>query len=112
MTDDPQRPPAWLQMDGLEAERLRDRLEGSDDPILRSLHANLTLIVSDTEHDEAFREAAVDKYVAKLNDGDLDFQCDGLVSRGDEEAYVMAFLWVENAEAGLEPEDEEEEPSP
>ena len=42
------------------------------------------------------------KYAGCLPDGDLDFQADGMVSKGEEGAYVMAFLWVTNAEAGLE----------
>lgn len=105
---DPESTPAWLQMDGQEAARLRDALEGSDDPLLRGLHAKLALLTSENEHDEDFRQAAFEKYAGKLQDGDLDFQSDGMVSRGDDGAYVMAFLWVDNAEAGLDldPEDD------
>jgi len=104
----PERPeglgnaPAWLPLDPLEAERLYTALEGASDPVLSNVLAKLRTCLSDVSADEAFRAAAVEKYAGRLTDGDLDFQTDGMVSKGDEGAYVQAFLWVKNAEAGLE----------
>jgi hypothetical protein len=102
--------PAWLPLDPLEAERLHAALEGAADPVLTGVLAKLRSCLSDVSSDEAFRAAAVEKYAGRLNDGDLDFQPDGMVSKGDEGAYVQAFLWVTNAEAGFE--EPEEDPAP
>jgi hypothetical protein len=102
--------PAWLPLDPLEAERLHTALEAASDPVLTGVLAKLRACLSDVSCDEAFRAAAVEKYAGRLDEGDLDFQPDGMVSRGDEGAYVQAFLWVSNAEAGLE--EPEEDPAP
>jgi hypothetical protein len=99
--------PAWLPLDPLEAERLHAALEGSDDPVLSGVLAKLRVCLSDVSSDEVFRTAAVEKYAGRLTDGDLDFQPDGMVSKSDAGAYVMAFLWVTNAEAGLEQPEED-----
>lgn len=106
--------PAWLPLDPQEAERLHIALEASRDPLLSGVLGKLRVMLDNVGSDEAFREAAVSKYAGRLTGGDLDFQPDGMVSKSDEGAYVMAFLWVTNAEAGLEkPEDApDEEPSP
>lgn len=112
----PERPeglgtaPAWLPLDPLEAERLHIALERSTDPVLSGVLAKLRACLSDVSSDEAFRAAAVEKYAGRLTDGDLDFQPDGMVSKGDEGAYVQAFLWVTNAEAGIE--EPERDPAP
>jgi len=97
--------PAWLTLDAEEAERLHAALEVSPDPVLSGVLAKLRVMLENTSCDEAFRAAATQKYAGKLNEGDLDFQPDGMVSKSDEGAYVMAFLWVTNAEAGLEEPD-------
>lgn len=108
--------PLWLQLDALEAERLFKLIEESHDPILCEIRAKMEIGLSNIGADEAFRDATIEKYASRLTDGDVDFQPDGLVSKSDEGAYVMAFLWVSNAEAGLEDptddpgEDEELEP--
>lgn len=102
--------PVWLPLDPLEAERLHAALGASSDPVLSNVLAKLRTCLSDVSADEAFRAAAVEKYAGRLDEGDLDFQPDGMVSRGDEGAYVQAFLWVSNAEAGLE--EPEEDPAP
>lgn len=102
--------PAWLPLDPLEAERLHAALGASSDPVLSNVLAKLRTCLSDVSSDEAFRAAAVEKYAGRLDEGDLDFQPDGMVSSGDEGAYVQAFLWVSNAEAGLE--EPEEDPAP
>jgi hypothetical protein len=99
--------PAWLPLDAQEAERLHGMLEASPDPVLSGVLAKLRVMLENTLCDEAFRAAATQKYAGKLNEGDLDFQPDGMVSKSDEGAYVMAFLWVTNAEAGLEEPDRE-----
>jgi hypothetical protein len=99
--------PAWLPLDAEEAERLHTALEVSKDPVLSGVLAKLHVMLENTSCDEAFRAAATQKYAGKLNEGDLDFQPDGMVSKSDEGAYVMAFLWVTNAEAGLEEPDRE-----
>lgn len=105
--------PAWLQLAPQEAERLHRALEDSTDPVLSGIFGKLCVCLSDVSADDAFRNAAVDKYAGQLSDGDLDFQHDGMVSRSDEGAYVQAFLWVSNAEAGLEaPDPEDEDPAP
>jgi len=102
--------PAWLPLDPQEAERLHIALEASSDPILSGVLGKLRVMLENVGSDEAFREAAVEKYAGKLSEGQLDFQSDGMVSKSDEGAYVMAFLWVTNAEAGLE--EPEEDPAP
>lgn len=98
--------PAWLPLDPLEAERLHSALEKAADPVLSVVLSKLRACLSDVSSDEVFRAAAVEKYAGKLMDGDLDFQPDGMVSKGDEGAYVQAFLWVTNAEAGLDSPEE------
>lgn len=116
----PERPeglgtaPAWLPLDPLETERLHIALEGASDPVLSGVLVKLRACLSDVSSDDAFRAAAVGKYAGRLDEGDLDFQPDGMVSKSDEGAYVQAFLWVTNAEAGLEApeEDPEEDPAP
>lgn len=102
--------PAWLPLDPLEAERLHIALEGASDPVLTTVLAKLRSCLTDVSADAAFRAAAVEKYAGRLDDGDLDFQPDGMVSKGDEGAYVQAFLWVTNAEAGIE--EPERDPAP
>lgn len=104
------RAPLWLQLDAHEADRLFKLLEASPDPILREIRAKMEIGLSNIGADPAFRDAAIGKYAARLTDGDVDFQPDGTVSKGDEGAYVMAFLWVTNAEAGLaDPDDDLED---
>lgn len=104
---------AWLYLPPDQAERLHDVLARSEDPAMVEILARLRTCLSDVSADEAFRGAAIDKYVSRLSDGDLDFDTDGMVSKGDEGAYVMAFLWVTNAEAGIEgPEFDDEDGIP
>lgn len=102
--------PAWLPLDPQEAERLHIALEASSDPLLSGVLGKLRVMLENVGSDEAFREAAIGKYAGRLSEGELDFQPDGMVSKSDEGAYVMAFLWVTNAEAGLE--EPEEDPAP
>lgn len=97
--------PLWLQLNALEAERLFKAIEASPDPILREIRAKMEICLSNVGSDPAFRDAVIGKYASRLTDGDVDFQPDGLVSKSDEGAYVMAFLWVSNADAGLEDPD-------
>lgn len=104
--------PAWLPLDPLEAERLHIALEDASDPVLANVLAKLRTCLADVSADAAFRAAAVEKYAGRLTDGDLDFQPDGMVSKGDEGAYVMAFLWVTNAEAGLEAPEGDQDAAP
>lgn len=106
--------PAWLPLDPREAERLHQALETSPDPVLFGVLAKLRSVLDDVAPDEAFRSAVVKKYAGRLTDGDVDFQPDGMVSKSEAGAYVMAFLWVTNAEAGLEApeEDSDAEPAP
>jgi hypothetical protein len=102
--------PAWLPLDPLEAERLHTALEAASDPVLSGVLAKLRACLSDVSADETFRAAAVEKYAGRLDEGDLDFQPDGMVSKSDEGAYVQAFLFVTNAEAGFE--EPEGDPAP
>ena len=87
-------------------------LEASPDPVLSEVLAKLRVMLENTSSDEAFRAAATQKYAGKLNEGELDFQPDGTVSKSDDGAYVMAFLWVTNAEAGLEEPDRDPDGDP
>lgn len=100
----------WLQTSAEEAEKLHALLEASDDPVLQGLKAKLEILNTDNQHDEAFRAVLMEKYGSQLQDGDLDLQDDALVSSGDEGAYVMSFLYVTNAEAGLEPDEPSDNP--
>lgn len=93
----------WLNATPEEVDLLRRALADRDDPLASSLLEKIELLTENRDHDEAFRAAVVEKYTGKLTDGDLDFQHDGMVSQGDDGAYVMAFLWVSNEEAMLEP---------
>jgi hypothetical protein len=104
--------PAWLPLDPLEAERLHLALESSSDPVLSRVLGKLRSVLEDVGADEAFRSAVIEKYAGRLTDGDVDFQPDGMVSKSDEGAYVMAFLWVTNAEAGFRDPEEETEADP
>lgn len=103
--------PLWLQLDKDEALFLFRHLE-QHAGMLGAIREKMRVGLSDNNVDEDFRQAAVEKFAGRLQDGDLDFQTDGLVSKGDEGAYVMAFLWVNNAEAGLEPEEGDNDPEP
>lgn len=58
-------------------------------------------------HDPCFREAAKEKYAGRLSDGDVDWDDYPVVSHSDEGAYVQAWLWVSNKDAGLNDEDSE-----
>lgn len=58
--------------------------------------------------DRKFTEAAAEKY-SRISDGDLDWDDFPAVSRGDEGAYVMGWLWVSNGDAGVDTEEEKEE---
>lgn len=59
---------------------------------------------------EAFRTAAGEKFHPRMGtDGDLDLDVDAFVSDSEDGAYVMGWLWVTNAEAGLNDPDEEDE---
>ena len=93
---------------------MHQALETSPDPVLFGVLAKLRSVLDDVAPDEAFRSAVVKKYAGRLTDGDVDFQPDGMVSKSEAGAYVMAFLWVTNAEAGLEApeEDSDAEPAP
>jgi len=102
--------PLWLQLDALEAEHLFKAIEASPDPILREIRTKMEIGLSNVGSDSAFRDAVIEKYAGRLTDGDVDFQPDGLVSKSDEGAYVMAFLWVSNADAGIEFPEEDMQP--
>lgn len=91
----------WLQLSEEEIARLRERLAEGQTKVDGSILNKIDLLTHDQEHDEAFREAMVEKYAGRFEDGALDAQPDGLVSKGEDGAYVMAFLYVTNAEAGL-----------
>lgn len=94
----------WLQLsdeDAIlikEAIQIREAISGSAAKSGNEILGKIDLLMESRENDEAFREAVIDKYAGKLDDGDLDFQSDGMVSKGDEGAYVMAFLYVRNSE--------------
>lgn len=57
---------------------------------------------ADDELAEVFRSAARKKFGVE---GDLEFDDDAVISKGDASgAYVMAWKWVENGDAGFESE--------
>ena len=53
------------------------------------------------DHDGTFSAAAREKYAGTGSDGDIDWDDETAVSASDEGAYVMAWLWVSNEEAGI-----------
>ena len=80
-----------------------------EDKVLESLAAVLNeRIASNTdETDQKYREAADNEYG---HDGECEIDDGAPVSRGnDPGAYVQAWVWVSNQEAGIAGEDEAEE---
>lgn len=54
--------------------------------------------------DDAFISAAKEKHVS--GDGEINVDDDAIVSQSDKGAYVAAWVWVTNADAGIEEGDE------
>jgi len=64
------------------------------------------------EDDAAFISAAKDNYTGcggEYSDGDINVDDDAVVSQSDKGAYVAAWVWVTNEEAGIEGEDDGED---
>lgn len=49
----------------------------------------------------AYRDAAGDKYAASSN-GDIDIEQNAAVSMSEDGAFVQAWVWVSDADAGVE----------
>lgn len=77
----------------------RAGIAGSDDLIER-------LKASPDPSDADFISAASEKHEFG-SDGDVDIDENAVVSRSDDGAYVMAWLWVSNEDAGLSDENED-----
>jgi ribosomal protein L12E/L44/L45/RPP1/RPP2 len=80
-----------------------------EDTVLESLAAVLNeRIASNTdETDQKYREAADNEYG---RDGECEIDDGAPVSRGDDPgAYVQAWVWVSNAEAGIASDGEAED---
>jgi hypothetical protein len=72
------------------------------------IQARLDQYTSAETTDARFRDAAFD--IVAPTEGDFDHDDCAVVSRSDEGAYVMCWVWVSNEDAGIEePEDEEGE---
>lgn len=102
----------WMQLDASETETIRKALQELPEDGAKSILSKIEILTTDREHDEAFRQAAADVYAGKLQDGDVDFQHDGLVSYGEEGAYVMAFLYVRNEDVFPEMDKDHNDDSP
>jgi hypothetical protein len=89
-------------MDAKQVESLAKRLNG---PGLEFVEI-VNLIGDDP--DDPYVRGAHTHYL--LDEGTLEVDHRTIVSRGDDPgAYVMAWLWVSNEQAGVEDEDEDEE---
>lgn len=63
---------------------------------------------ADGPNDEKYRDAASEKHG---RDGECEIDGNGLVSvSSDGGAYVMAWVWVDDEEAGIGPEEDDNEP--
>jgi hypothetical protein len=64
-----------------------------------------TLSEAQSETEQAYVAAAQ----GKASDGNLEVDSNAIASTGcDDGAYVLAWVWVSNAEAGVKPEDDDE----
>lgn len=103
----------WLMLDKAETDHLYRLIsQRPDDAVLASIAAKMEILSQSIDHDDAFRSAASDLYASKFSDGDFTIDENAMVSKGDEGAYVMAFLYVRNAEAGFDFDDDELDDEP
>lgn len=87
-----QRPPVL----GVPSQKLLDKLTAAENDLT-------------DPRAQAYIKAARENYHA---DGELEFDDETMVSMGsDEGAYVMAWKWIENGEAGLAAPDEDDTPA-
>lgn len=100
----------WLMLDKSESDHLYRLIsQNPDDVVLAGIAAKMEILSDDIQNDDAFRSAASDAVAGKFSDGDACIDDNAMVSKGENGAYVMTFVYVRNAEAGLE-FDEDDEP--
>ena len=63
------------------------------------------LEVDEENDDDAFRSAAVEGWQSD----DVQIDPDAIVSQSDAGAFVAAWVWVSNSDAGIYPDEEKEE---
>lgn len=99
-----------VKMNLWEIEKLAALLKGTTDPDLTFVASALAEIIkeeSDPYHvkmTNAYRSGVAQK------DGEIEIDADAEVSFGEDDgAYVMAWVWVTDEEAGIESPDEDED---
>lgn len=81
----------------------RADIDGDDSPAARLLkHIEEHIAEQNSDSAQRYRAAA---QTAKNDEGELEIDDEALVSMGDDDgAYVQAWVWVTDAEAGLDPQ--------
>jgi hypothetical protein len=81
----------WINLDEQQLRLLQQRVP--------ELHARIQW--RDADQEKFFRAAC------EHSNDDIEFDPDAVVSQGDDGAFVMAWYWVSNDDAGIEEEDDE-----
>ena len=95
----------WISFSNEEVAMLRRLLayvEGSTDrdTEISLIRAKLDLYEAPETKDQRFRDAAEGQ--SWVRDGECEIDDHAVVSSSDEGAYVMAWVWASNADAGIE----------
>jgi hypothetical protein len=95
-----------------ELRKIRERLE-QEAKDYRIIADRVQETLKPGANDDALRTAAHEKYSGldsshRIDDNELDWDDVPTVSASDEGAYVMAWLWVSNEEAGIGEEDDDD----
>jgi hypothetical protein len=95
----------WINLDDQERELIKAMCKHGTHGAFVNLADKLTKAETPDPAHDAYRNA-VD------TDDDLEVDADAVVSRGgDPGCWVHAWVWVTDEQAGIEPDDEEEEES-
>lgn len=97
----------WINFTDTETEALKNALKDELTWEDRQLLAQAVVRMKPDEDHEAYLAAA--KEAVRNKEGELEVDDDAVISAGgDPGAYVMAWLWVPNEDAGIPVDDEEE----
>lgn len=94
----------WVALNDTLLGRVRLALAGTPE-VLEEFDDAVWPAGTSIDDDAAFVAVAAREYT----DEDVVIDQDAVVSRADEGAYVMAWVWVTNDEAGIQESDEEED---